>query len=167
MQLDNLVDVVLLIPEYISRTQSMMYMLSTFDSQESLQNLWDGLSVLILDLDTQIQNYAEPRLPLQADVLLPSYDPSNSFAGCLAAIRHAAYLICFSLLDAGNIGNQDQAFHHSEAVLHAVGHVDACSESSASSLFLTTVFALNVVSVWSPSPLHQEYATTKLEGKFN
>ncbi|TVY35626.1 hypothetical protein LOCC1_G007129 [Lachnellula occidentalis] len=174
MKLDDLVDVVLLIPEYISRADSMIYTASTFDLEESLQNLWAGLSVLILDLDTQIQNDAEPLPLLETDVLLPNHDSimpvisySGPFAGCLAAIRHAAYLICFSLLSTESIGNQDQAFHHSEAVLHAVGHVDTCSESPASSLFLTTVFALNVVSVWSPSPLHQEHATKKLEGKFN
>ncbi|TVY92705.1 hypothetical protein LAWI1_G002875, partial [Lachnellula willkommii] len=171
MQLDNLVDVVLSIPEYISRAESMTYMPSTFDLQESQQSLWDGLSALILDLNTQVQNDAEPLPPLPTDVLLPNHDSitqlisySDPLAGCLAAIRHAAYLICFSLL---GTGNQEQAFHHSEAVLLAVGHVDTCSESPASSLFLTTVFALNVVSVWSPSSLHQEYATTKLEGKFS
>lgn len=171
LQLDNLVDVVLSIPEYISRAESMIYKPSTFDLQESQQILWDGLSVLILDLDTQFQNDVEPPPPLQTDVLLPGHDSitqlisyKDPFTGCLAAIRHAAYLICFSLL---GTANQDQAFHHSDAVLLAVGHVDTCSESPASSLFLTTVFALNVVSVWSPSSLHQEYATTKLEGRFN
>jgi hypothetical protein len=180
-QLDNLVDVVLSIPEYILLADSMIYMTSTFDLQESLQKLWVGLSALISNLDNQVQNDEEllarthntstPAL-LTDDCIAKqlSYSQLDPFKGCLAAIRHAAYLICFSLLastDTASTDNQDKAFHHSEAALNAVGDVDTSQKSPASSLFLTTVFALNVVSVWSPSPTHQEYSLRKLEGKFH
>ena len=174
-QLDKLIDVVLSISEYVLVADAMTGATSTCQSKDSLWNFRAGINDLVASLDRLVQN--DENEPLTQAVLSPPviFDSvsnvnqelySDSFSGCLAAIRHAAYLICFSLLasvDAMTSRNQSLANDHSELVLRAVDYVDLCSQSPVSSLYMTTVFSLNVVSNWSPSPAHRGYALRKLE----
>jgi hypothetical protein len=125
MQLDVLVDVVLELPSYILRC-----------TNPCPSNFQSGIYALISILDTQSHSKSLSDVPKS----------TNSFNGCLAAIRNAAYLICYSLL-----GDENNRVLAAQEVMRAVGSVDECvGNAPASSLFLTTVFAREVVGVWGP-----------------
>jgi hypothetical protein len=157
-QLDELVDVVLSIPEYIFLADGMVHMTSTFDLEEPLHKFRAGLSILISQLDNHDQ--------ITEEIFYESYSLqpvlySDRRSGCLAAIRHAAYLVCFSLLAMSSTeseGNLDKAAQHSEAVLRTVEYVDTCAPSAAGSLYMSTAFSLDVLLEWSPSPIDKAYA---------
>jgi hypothetical protein len=120
VELDGLVGVVLELPAYIS-------------DRSDTTGFRDGIYGLIGILDAESGVQSE----------LPK---SNSFRGCLGAIRNAAYLICYSLL-----GEEEKRKEAAEEVLRALEGVDACAKNApASSLFLTTCFAREVLRVWGP-----------------
>jgi hypothetical protein len=175
-RLDKLVDVLLSLPEYVILAESMLDTRCVLDCQESIHKLQANLSTLISTLDNENQNDGT-RAQYQSSLAILSQEyrtpqpvsSSDSYSGSLVVICHAAYLICFSLLARlatevrASSGYQTHAIFHSGAALGAADYVDICSQSPASSLYISTVFSLKVVVEWSPSQLHREYALKKLE----
>ena len=175
-ELDRLVDVILAIPVYIALADTLPLISSALDSRVAYQNLQTGLTELITQLDHQAFD-SQDVFPSSPHIAQPSQLPndilglqklffSDPLHGCLAAIKHTAYLICFALLVSINITDSNskfQAIFHSEALMSAILYVDSCSETAASNLYMTTIYTLNVMSVWSPVKNHQTYALHRLE----
>lgn len=175
-QLDKFVDVILSLPEYIILAEGLLDITSALDFQQSTHKLQASLSTLISTLDNECQN-DRTRALFPSSLAIFSQEDCNSqlvsssdpHSGSLVVICHAAYLICFSLLArtatemTASSGYQAHATFHSGAVLGAADYIDICSQSPASSLYISTVFSLNVVVEWSPSQVHRAYALKKLE----
>jgi hypothetical protein len=145
--LDDLVDVVLAIPEYILLAERILRRPPPADAPENLAKFHTGLTGLVSSLDHQTKNNQD------------GHEPEALFV----AISHAAYLICFSLLasiDTNNSDAHDEALRHSQVLLDYVLVV----YTWPGNWHLTPVFALTVLSRWSPSPIHRATALKSLEG---
>lgn len=145
--LDYLVDIVLDIPEYILLADRVSRKPPPTDVPAIMPKLHAGLTGLISRLDHQTKNNQDGQEP----------------EALFVAISHAAYLICFSLLasnDTNNSGVHDEALRHSQVLLDYVLAVYIWPGN----WLLTPVFALTVLSRWSPSPIHRAISLKSLEG---
>ncbi|RDW67589.1 hypothetical protein BP6252_08985 [Coleophoma cylindrospora] len=171
-ELDILVDVLLSIPEHALIADRMIGAESILDVREPLQDNKTAISALLSKLDGQTRNKVELLPQADSSLAVPWQEPRSSQLGmcwdsvsmCLSVLRHTTYLICFALLasiSTESSGTQSLAAYHSEAILGVVEYTH--TRYSASSLYMTTIFSLDVICIWSPSAIHQACARRKLE----
>ena len=163
------------VPEYIALADRLNLLTSGTNLQTVQQSLQRGVLDLIFQLDNcvsdlQVHSSSSDTTHftklLRSDILgLQKVFSSDPLSGCLAAVRHSAYLICYSLLqssDNASVFIMDQAIQHSELVLLALRSIENCANPSTSGLYMTTIYALSVVSLWSPVEAHRAYAIERL-----
>lgn len=161
-QLDILLDIFFSLSSYIT-LQEGLGRLYTPEKEAVREILSSGLASLLLELNSQPQDSAQD---LMRDTT--TFMDADPLPGCLRAMRSAAYIILLGLKhsthDQAIVDDcEGQALAYSADILKAVDSIDTVTQSHSSRIFVTTVFPLEVVATWSPSPLYRSRAKVRLQ----